>query len=510
MSRISFTSLFLILVILILQSCQIDERSRGEILYDQQCVRCHIAPNIQDLPENIWKNNILPDMGARMGIATEGYDPYEGFSYEEKIATMKTNIFPSRAVISETEWQELREYVLSKAPDSMDNSREIDKIDRSLNLFDTKQVKLDQNPGSLITYLEYLPNERKLALGDIQNQLRMYDFETNQVTRTIQGSSPIISYNNINDNEYVTQIGRLNPSEIPSGSFTYMENGILKSFNKKLHRPVYNSANDLDLDGTPEFIVSEFGNFTGKVSLLKIEGDSLASKTLLPQPGTIRTVVRDMNNDGKKDIIALTSQGDESITIMYQDAPLEFHPKKVIRFSPVYGTSWFQLMDYNNDGNIDIATVHGDNADKSQVLKPYHGLRIHLNDGENNFKETFFYPINGATRLLARDFDEDGDIDFAIIATFPDYSEDLMRSFVYLENKDPSEYEFTNSTFEDVAKARWFLMDAADIDNDGDLDIILSAFSYAFNPVPKEIQENWKENDIDMILLENKLQNPSK
>ena len=53
-------------------------------------------------------------------------------------------------------------------------------------------------------------------------------------------------------------------------------------------------------------------------------------------------------------------------------------------------------------------------------------------------------------------------------------------------------------------------MDAGDVDKDGDLDIILSAFSYAFNPVPREVQENWKEHDIDMVLLENKLLNPSK
>ena len=504
------TLLFLTFIILLLQSCNKKEEPHGKVLYNQQCARCHIAPDIEVLPKNIWKENILPDMGARMGLSTPGYDPYKGYSYEEKTAMIKTNTYPLKPVISEDEWKELKEYVLANAPDSLEHAKKPSSIDRSLKLFDPKTIKLDQNPGSLITYLEYLPEENKLAIGDIQNQLRIFDFENNEISRTVVGSSPIISYNTFGDKEYITQIGRLNPSEISAGEFSYLENDSVKSFKDKLHRPVYNSTEDLDGDGTPEFIVSEFGHLTGKISLLQIKGDSLVNKTLLHQPGTIRTVIRDMNNDGKKDIIALTSQGDESISILYQDAPLEFNIEKVIRFSPIYGTSWFQLMDYDNDGDIDIATVHGDNADKSQINKPYHGLRIHINDGNNNFEESYFYPLNGATRLLARDFDQDGDIDFAIIATFPDYSEDPMRSFVYLENKDPLNYEFTSSTFKDVDKARWFLMDAGDIDNDGDLDIILSAFSYAFNPIPKDIQKVWEKNDIDILLLENKLENSSK
>lgn len=501
--------LFLFLIILIIQSCNRKEESRGKILFNQQCARCHIGPEIHDLPKNIWKENILPDMGARMGITTAGYDPYEGYSYEEKIAMMKTNTYPPNPVISEEDWQILKEYILSNAPDSLEKAKKPSNIDLTLDLFQTKQIKLDQNPGSFITYLEYLPEQGKLAIGDLQNQLRMYDFESDQITRTVVGSSPIISYNLIKGKEYITQIGRLNPSEISSGSFSLLGEESIRNLYDNLHRPVYNSAEDLNNDGTPEFIISEFGHLTGKLSLLNVQGDSLINKTLLQQPGTIRTVVRDMNNDGKKDIVALTSQGDESITIMYQESPLDFIPMKVIRFSPVYGTSWFQLMDYDNDGDIDIATVHGDNADKSQINKPYHGLRIHINNGNDNFEESHFYPLNGATRFLARDFDNDGDMDFAIIATFPDYTEDPMQSFVYLENIDALNYEFATSTFKEVDKARWFLMDAGDVDNDGDIDIILSAFSYAFIQIPKEVEQQWKDNDIDILLLENKLIEPT-
>ena len=71
----------------------------------------------------------------------------------------------------------------------------------------------------------------------------------------------------------------------------------------------------------------------------------------------------------------------------------------MLRFSPVYGTSWFEMIDYDGDGDDDIVTVNGDNADESYVLKPYHGLRIYLNDGNNHFEEKYFYPFYGATRF---------------------------------------------------------------------------------------------------------------
>jgi len=56
----------------------------------------------------------------------------------------------------------------------------------------------------------------------------------------------------------------------------------------------------------------------------------------------------------KKDLIALTSQGDETISILYQEDSLTFRSEKVIRFSPIYGISWFELIDYDSDGDDDI------------------------------------------------------------------------------------------------------------------------------------------------------------
>ena len=496
----------LLLLAFIFTSCNKKEQSKNEILYERHCARCHIAPDIQHLPKHIWKDNILPEMGARMGVITPDYDPYAGLSFEEKAAVMASNTYPLRPVISQEDWNSLKKYIISLAPENLPENIDLPPLNSNLPQFSTNTVKLDENPGSFITYLEFLNSSNEVAIGDMHGVLRTYDFQQEKISKIISASSPVIHYNNFGGIEYLTQIGRLDPSEISSGSFAKLEDDSLAILKNELHRPVHTLAEDLDEDGNPEFIISEFGNLTGKASLLTLsDNGTLESKTLLSQPGVVRTIARDLNNDRKKDLILLASQGEENISIFYQEGPLEFRRETPIRFSPLYGSSWFEVMDYDNDGDFDIATVHGDNADKSYVNKPYHGLRIHLNDGNNNFEEVYFYPLNGATRLLARDFDRDGDMDFAVIATFPDYEEELIRSFIYLENKAEAKFSFSSSTFPGVEKARWFLMDAGDIDKDGDLDIILSAFSYSFIPVPREVEQVWRENDIDIMVLENNL-----
>jgi len=58
-----------------------------------------------------------------------------------------------------------------------------------------------------------------------------------------------------------------------------------------------------------------------------------------------------------------------------------------------------------------------------------------------------------------------------------------------------------------VNLGRWFLLDKGDIDNDGDIDILISSFTYTFSPVPDEFQKAWEENNVDLILLENNLFN---
>jgi hypothetical protein len=497
-------SLFIILLVL---SCSSPNVKKQAALYQKQCASCHLAPSINDLPKDIWAEKILPDMGARMGIKDTAYNPMKGLSYSEQNAINQTGIYPLKPRMSKSDWLSLKEYIISMAPDSL---RTPDHSSKSSELiqFLAKPISLDSTEGSLITFLEYDNKDNNLKVGDIAGNLSKYNFIENKSSQIGQFGSAVIAHTQNKKNSYTTAIGKLDPSEFSSGSILTLKDGKINPIVEMLHRPVNTLVIDLNKDGKEELVVSEFGNLTGKLSLFTKTDSAIYKKSiLLNQPGTIRVLSKDMDNNGKDDLIALTSQGDETITILYQQDDLRFIAEKVIRFSPIYGSSWFELIDYDGDGDNDIITVNGDNADKSYVQKPYHGLRIHINDGKNNFEEKYFYALNGATRLVARDFDKDGDVDFGVISTFPDYENYPEFSFVYLENVNSKTYTFNPFTFKDSKMGRWFLMDAGDIDNDGDDDIILSSFTYVFTPVPDELAKYWNEKNVDLMVLENKLKN---
>ncbi len=500
---------FIVTLFMFFVSCNSPEK-KEVVLFKTNCASCHLLPNINDVPKEIWANKILPDMAARMGIKDGSYSPLKGFKYVEMEAILASNIYSNKPYMTKKEWELLKNYIVNLAPDSLLSNTYVNKS-KELDQFKAIPISLDSSQGSLITFLQYNKKDEKLWTGDINGNLKEYDFLTKKTKDLFQFESALVDFTDKDTISYATIVGDLNPSEIPSGKIVTIKKNNLFDIEQVLHRPVNNLVIDLNDDGNDELVISEFGNLTGELSLLTKEDKLNYTKTtLLNQPGTIRVISRDMNKDGKKDLIALTSQGDETITILYQLENLKFRSEKVLRFSPIYGTSWFELIDYDGDGDDDIITVNGDNADKSYVQKPYHGMRIHINNGENVFEEKYFFPLNGATRLVANDFDQDGDVDFGLISTFPDYKNNPEFSFVYLQNTNENDFIFDSFTFKESNLGRWFLMDTGDVDNDGDEDIILSSFTYVFTPVPDDLSKLWKEKNVDIMLLENKLKSLKK
>lgn len=486
----NFCTFFVLLFLM--ASCKKEQpKSQGAQLYDTYCASCHLAPKIDELPKNVWKESVLPAMMERMEV--EGLDQDINLDYNGL-----------RPKITLQEWAQLETYIVANAPEYLESIKV--PLADTIRQFKSKPYALDNQNGGMVTYLEFKDKHNTIFYGDLAGNLGEFDFTTEESTLIYKGKSPVTWYNKNDSVAIITEIGIIRPSELEEGKLMLKMGEDTLSLQNGLHRPVHTLMDDLNEDGKTEFVISEFGNQSGRLSLLfENESGGYSKKVLLNLPGAIKTVVRDMNNDGKKDIVALMTQSTESITVFYQTDNLTFEARNILQFSPILGTSWFELVDYNGDGLEDIITVHGDNADISYVYKPYHGMRIYLNNGDNTYSEAFFYPMYGATRVLSRDFDQDGDLDFALISTFPNYQEFPEQSFVYLENKDADNFEFASNILEDPSLARWFLIDASDIDNDGDEDIVLSSLTLGFTPVPKVLTDRWKNNNVDIMLLENLL-----
>lgn len=482
----------------------------GKALFIRYCTNCHMAPDPAGLTREIWQNHVLPIMASRMGIIYPNYDPLRGLSDEERAVVKKNNIIPDEPVLTNEEYGKIVNYILSNAPDSVvfDKKRLIRNA--SLKQFERQDIQIADKVPSLITGLEYNANTNTLWIGDFYKKVYNWQYGKG-VTKVINSNSPVVDFNFYKGDTYFTEIGKLFPTELSTGSYAQLKDSLSSSLITDLHRPVHTEIEDLDNDGVPEIVVCNFGNKTGSLSLFKKnKAGKYVEQVLLPLAGAIKCYIKDMDDDGKKDIIAMFSQGDEGVWIFYQKDKLKFSAKRVLRFPPDYGTTDMALVDYNKDGLVDIVTVHGDNADYSNILKAYHGIRLHINQGNNIFKETFFYPMYGVTRVLADDFDKDGDIDFAATAFFPAFDKLADESFVYLENIDKSKFSFKSYILKSDVPIKTLTLEAADVDGDGDLDIITGNFAQSPGAVPAELDQKWRSAKYGLSIFMNQLYQPKK
>ena len=477
----------------------------GKTLFTAYCASCHMLPDPGSLTKRIWMNHVLPVMAARMGIIYPNYDPLRGLSDEERAIVKQNNIIPEHPVLTNEEWSKLVSYILVNAPDSVTADKTRLTRDSPLKQFTREDIQLDTVTPSLITGLGYNTQTNTLWIGNFYN--RVYTWKQDKgVIKNIKTESPVVNFNFFEGGTYFTEIGKLYPTELSIGSYAKYNDTSVAALLTSLHRPVDAQIEDLNNDGTPEIVVCNFGNKLGSLSLYKkSKTGKYGEQVLLPLAGAVKCYVKDMDGDGKKDIVAMFSQGDESVWIFYQKDNLKFKAKRVLRFPPNYGTTDMVLVDYNHDGLTDIVTVHGDNADYSNILKAYHGIRLHINQGNDVFKEKFFYPIYGVTKVLAEDFDKDGDIDFAASAFFPDFGQLLDESFIYLENTDAAKFTFKPYILKSAVPLKSLTLIKADIDNDGDMDIIAGNFAQSPGPVPKDLDLKWKTAKYGLTIFRNQL-----
>jgi hypothetical protein len=474
--------------------------ANGKELSEMYCAACHKFPEPSLLDKDTWRNYILPRMGYMYGI----YDSVEEREalFEKNIGgelVRNSNLFPAEPSLDSLHWKAIKEYYLSNAPEALSLPK-TEAIAQTLNQFKVRipnqKVKV---PSS--TMAQFSTNG-SIYLGDaLTKSFSVFDSNL----RLLQSGTLDEGAVSIRDDKkafWLTIMGGFSPSDAPKGSIVVLSklSGKVIVPIKKLQRPVHSSYGDLDGDGDEDIVVCEFGKWTGALSLFLKNEDQYEKKVLLPMPGAIKAYLEDMDADGDLDIVALFAQGDEGIDIYFNDGNANFKRNRVLRFSPSMGSSHFKLLDYNKDGYFDILFTAGDNADYKPVLKPWHGVYVFINAGDNTFKKTLFLHLNGAYNAVAHDFDGDGDVDIAAISFFPDWVHTPEESFVYFENNKES---YTRKTFPEVNKGRWIVMDAADYDSDGDIDLILG--SLAFEVIPKlGFVDQWLKDGIPFLVLENK------
>jgi hypothetical protein len=464
----------------------------GVQLAQKYCSSCHAFVSPELLPKNTWLLGVLPEMRTRL---------LAYYNFEDDYLNYSKNLH--KPLITSQDWQKIVDYFADSAPDSLTFPKKT-PLKKSLKNFSSYFVNYVNDVPPHITMLKVNSLEKLIYVseGD-KNQLLIFDKHGKKYDSLLV-DSPITDLAFEEDALYLLTIGKMKPNDDSLGKlFKWKKGEAPKEVLEHLNRPVFMQLADLNQDGSKDMLIAEYGHEKGSLIWFEIGKEKTHKHILNTYSGNLKSYLKDINGDGLLDIVSLVAQMNEGIYIYYNRGNGNFEEENLLTFPPIFGVTDFELLDWDNDGDWDILLTNGDNADYSITLKNYHGFRIYLNDGKNNFTEKYFYQLNGAFKVRARDYDQDGDIDIGLISFFPNYTNLTNESFVYLENKNSSALLFEASTFKQATEGHWMVIEAADIDSDGDLDIVIGSFSSAPVAPPPHLTNLWKSKKFPFLVLEN-------
>ncbi|WBL43675.1 VCBS repeat-containing protein [Algoriphagus halophytocola] len=466
----------------------------GEQLANAYCGSCHLKPEPELLPTFIWTEKVLPDMRKRMGL----YLPEDfGQPLPEDLGVPQ-GVYSDIQLIRQENWEKILAYYQENSPTEIPAQAEKKLPQLGVPGFKVSRPEFPSVKGDLTTMLRVKPGTGELWLGDRMKALYILDAQNGfRIRDSIPTDVSPVDIHWYEDGSFdLLTMGRMDPAPDTSGmvsKFSSVEGAwIPDTVLSKLIRPVDMDLADWNADDVPDYTIAEFGDHFGKMSLY-ISGRE--ESILRKQPGARRSIALDFDHDGDLDVLGMMAQAQEGIYVWLNQGEGDFREKSLLRFHPAFGASDFRFEDMDGDGHRDIVVVNGDNADLSQVLKSYHGVYVFLNDGDNEFEQSYFYPMYGASGLEIADFDGDGRLDMFVLSFFPDSKQEPRQDLLYFR-QNPSGGFDPFSVKEDL-KGHWLTMTSGDVDLDGDVDVFVGAFE--FDDLYKGAQDNWKP----FVFLEN-------
>lgn len=219
-------------------------------------------------------------------------------------------------------------------------------------------------------------------------------------------------------------------------------------------------AGDLDGDGDLDVVASSNG-LDRIVWFENTDGQGtfgVAQTVTLLTDGATEVAISDINGDGFLDIIS-ASYLDDKIAYYQNDGTGVFGPQNVV--ATPNGAISVYAADMDGDGDMDILSA----------ASLFNRIGWSENTGGGSFAAIVYISTtaNGASSVSATDMDGDGDLDVLFSAA-------SGNKVAWHENTDGNgtfgPEKIINSTVNNA-----FRVSAADLDNDGDMDVISASFN---------------------------------
>ncbi|HRE52730.1 MAG TPA: FG-GAP-like repeat-containing protein [Flavitalea sp.] len=447
----------------------------GKTLAERHCQSCHLFPDPSLLDKQNWQI-ALELMGPRLGIYAHNGRRYKIYT------DIDQDNYPDRPAMNSWDWQNIIEYYTAMSPAALPAQEKPKAISRQMPFSVKLPPELFVEPENLAPLVKIDTSVRPARIWinktGSTNTLFLLDGQMN-IIDSLNNSGPIVNLEPDAGEWTACKIGAdLLGNNAKNGALIRLKvaNQKIRAASKplidSLARPIHITYADLNGDQRKDYLVAEFGNMFGSLIWMENQGGGkYKRRDIRSLPGASKTIVRDDNGDGQPDIWALFGQGEEGIFLYTNQGNGAFAEKQVLRVPASYGSTSFELHDFNQDGFTDILYTCGDRGDGIPQLKPYHGVYVYVNNGKNEFSKAYFFPINGCVKAMAEDFDGDGDLDIAAIGFFTD-SQQPSEGFTYLENKGSLDFQ-PYALAPETGFKRALSMDIGDINGDGKPDIVL-------------------------------------
>jgi len=430
-------------------------------LAEKYCTACHLAAAPDTITREHWAE-LFGLMGTWMG--------------------------ERQMPIVEDEYRELLDHYLANSPATM--APIPDDLEESRLVFERGEIGVEcteDRPKITNVNITDLDGDGKkdiLVCDDVAGRvswLRIEDGSWNEVYLAdiiTPVKTTVFDFNGDGHKDIVVaSLGFISPTDDPIGSVWLLINRGDMTFEPmplvgEIARVADVQPADFNGDGKIDFIVAMFGwrKSGGLMWLEQVTPTLFLQHEIAGVNGAMQVEVLDYDGDGHLDFIALFSQEHESLVLFRNDGNGLFESEVLYRAPhPAYGTSGFQLVDLDRDGDLDILVTNGDMMDEISIPKPYHGLRW-LENIDGVFHPRDLIRMTGAYAARAHDMNGDGHLDIVLSSLNFTWGESDAPSLIWLENDGLLNFTASKIVYSPTNLAT---MDVGDINHDGLPDIIV-------------------------------------